>query len=126
MGWVHLHFRPRLAEVTVCYAKRHTTELVSDEDLPLEAEFRFDLDRHLPYELQQKLPEKAEVRELPEETIIYQSFRGEMEQVVSNGLDWLKAMEKSQRVKEGWRQRYVKLADSDDPTWELEYQLLLG
>ena len=126
MIWIYHNYRYRLSEVTVCWQQRDTTELVVEEDQIKTAEFRLDLDRHLPYDVEQKLPENAQVKDLPEETIVCRTFAGPLEEVTIQSLEWMKEMESTTCLAPGYRQRFAKFGSEESPNWEIEVQLLPG
>lgn len=124
MGWTFKHYRWSLPNVTVCYADRATTELVGIADPPIEVEFRLDLDRHLPYDIGP--PEGATVKDLPAETLLTKSFKGDPGEFMSDLLFWLKNAETAYQLKPGYRQRLAKIGSPESPDWEIEVQVVLA
>jgi hypothetical protein len=123
MAWVYRHYRHALPQVTVCYAERKTQDLLYAPDPTIDAEFRLDLERHLPYDIER--PEQAEVRDLPAETLLVKSFRGDPGEFMSELVQWLAEVGKTQRVTRGYRERYVKIGSTESPDWEIEAQVVL-
>ncbi|MBN1946505.1 MAG: hypothetical protein JW797_12600 [Bradymonadales bacterium] len=123
-AWVYKHHRWRMSDITIVYAQRESQGLVVSQAHPIKAEYRFDLDRYLETDIE--LPKGAEVRKLPPETLIVQRFRGAVEQVMTQEVQWIDQMARSNNVAPGYRERLVKVGDKDSPEWEIEVQLLLA
>jgi hypothetical protein len=122
MAWVYHHYRHAMPQVTVCYAKRDTQDLLYEPDPQIEGEFRLDLDRHLPYDVQR--PEGSEVRDLPAESLLVKSFRGDPGDFMSDLVQWLADVGRTQTLAPGYRERYVKIGSAESPDWELEAQVV--
>lgn len=123
MAWVYKHYRHQMKDVTVVYAERKTQDLLYEPDPSIEAEFRLDLERHLPYDIER--PEHAEVRDLPAETLLVKSFRGDPGDFMGDLVQWVADVSRTQRLAPGYRERYAKIASPQSADWEIEAQVVL-